>query len=98
MGKGKAGGIFENTQGNKPTRKQLAARFWGEPGEIIPNGYRLTKIGDDGRAVMERHLTDHGNPKKHSNPHDHIITWGTKGNPLFSDPINYKPGKAPKFE
>jgi hypothetical protein len=98
MGGGTLHGAFEGTQGGKPSKEMLAARFRGKQGEIIHVGYSMTKIGADGRASKERHLTDHKIPKKHSNPHDHIIEWDKDGNPQFSDPINYKPGKAPKFK
>ena len=54
-----------------------------------------THIGDDGRADMERHNTDHGTPNRHTNPHDHSVTW--EGNhPNFGPPINYE-GGAPEF-
>ena len=69
----------------------------GKPGEIKRNGKQETKIGQDGRAIKERHNTDHGNPKVHTNPHDHDITWDEEGNPVYSDPINY-PDDAPPFE
>ena len=69
----------------------------GKPGEIKRNGKQETKIGTDGRAIKERHNTDHGNPKVHTNPHDHDITWDEEGNPVYSDPINY-PDDAPPFE
>ena len=69
----------------------------GKPGEIKRNGKQETKIGHDGRAIKERHNTDHGNPKVHTNPHDHDITWDEEGNPVYSDPINY-PDDAPPFE
>ena len=54
--------------------------FIGRPGEIKyfvdRNGnQRATKIGKDGMAVRERHYSNHGNSSKHSNPHDHNITW-----------------------
>ena len=54
-----------------------------------------TKIGEGGRAVVERHNTDHGKPKKHSNPHDHEIKWDKNGHPQYSDPINYTDNKKP---
>lgn len=57
----------------------------------------LTEIGKDGRAVRERHLTDHGKPKLFSNPHAHKITWCASGVPIFSAPINYWDGNAPKL-
>ena len=53
-------------------------RFLGEPGEIkttYKNNYRIdTKIGEDGRAVHERHYTDHSSADKHTNPHDQKST------------------------
>lgn len=79
-------------------------RFIGEPGEIKPSraggkhgGYsRLTKIGDDGKATVERHGTDHFSPGSHTDPHDHPIDW-TGGFPHLGPPINY-PGGAPEFK
>ncbi len=51
---------------NKPEDQ----RFLGTPGEIkttFKNGYRIdTKIGEDGRAVRERHYTDHNRADKHT--------------------------------
>ncbi len=76
-------------------------RLLGEPGEIKetthPKGYhRSTKIGQDGRAEMERHETDHNRPWAHTYPHDHKIDW-SNGRPEFSTPINY-PSGAPEFK
>ena len=70
----------------------------GEPGEVKEsgNGKTQTKIDGDGKAVKERHNTDHGNPKYHTNPHDHDITW-EDGKPNYGDPINYPDG-APPFK
>ena len=28
-----------------------------------------------GKAIAERHLTDHNKPHKHSDPHDHLVDW-----------------------
>lgn len=58
------------------------------------------KIGDDGRAISERHYTSAPNPKYHSNPHDHVIDWHTprEGIPNFGPPINYWDGDAPEFK
>ncbi|MCL2014505.1 MAG: DUF4417 domain-containing protein [Oscillospiraceae bacterium] len=79
-------------------------RFLGKPGEVkntnMPNGERYsTKIGENGRAVKERHWTDHKTPNVHSNPHDHNINWDPgRGNPIFEKPhINYPDG-APEFK
>jgi len=98
MGKGDVDGAFNGTRGGKPFREALKARFNGSPGDIIRLGYRMTKIGVDGKASSERHLTNHGQPNKHSNPHDHIITWDADGHPQFGDPINYKQNNVPKFD
>lgn len=80
-------------------------RLLGKPGEIITTynkkGYEVkTKIGDDGRATMERHFTDHNQPWAHTNPHDHIINWHDPrpGIPTFVKPhINYPDG-APEYK
>ena len=74
-------------------------RLIGEPGEIKvtykADGTRIeTKIGEDGRAVAERHYTDHKQPWAHSNPHDHTISWESPryGIPNFIKPhTNYWP-------
>lgn len=79
-------------------------RFLGEPGKINSShapgkhgGYdRDTKIGDDGRATMERHYTDHGVSGRHTDPHDHFIDWSS-GFPKPGPPINY-PNGAPEFK
>ncbi len=79
-------------------------RFLGELGEIKytrssgkRGGYdRETKIGDDGRAVRERHHSDHDSNKKHTDPHDHMIDWAD-GFPSPGDQINYPDG-APEFK
>ena len=86
-------------------KKEKDKRFLGKPGEIKitytkKGGKYITKIGDDGRAVYERHCTDHGNPKVHSNPHDHIIDWHEpiEGIPNFVRQINYWDGDVPEFD
>ncbi len=79
-------------------------RFVGKPGEIKQSqtggrggGYhRETKIGEGGKAIIERHHSVHGNPAKHTDPHDHIIDW-SKGFPDLEPPINYPDG-APVFK
>ena len=84
---------------NKPQDQ----RYLGNPGEIkktiMPNGETYkTKIGNDGRAEMERHETNHGRGDKHTDPHDHKIDWdATDGHPLPGPPINY-PNGAPEFK
>ena len=63
---------------NKPEDQRL----WGKPGEIKRTVTSwgevfLTKIGQDGRAVMERHLSDHKKPW-HTPIHMIILFYGTK--------------------
>ena len=85
-------------------------RLLGKPGEIKvtykADGTRIeTKIGEDGRAVAERHYTDHKQPWAHSNPHDHQIRWDAPryGIPNFVKPhtnywyVDYPEG-APEFK
>ncbi|MFA9379902.1 MAG: hypothetical protein ACERKO_02465 [Acetanaerobacterium sp.] len=78
-------------------------RFLGKPCEakttITKNEYKFeTKIGANGRAIKERHYTDHNKPWAHTNPHDHEISWDNeRGNPLPGSPINY-PNGAPEFK
>ena len=84
MGAGTAGD-FGNTKGSKDKSiSDKDSRRYGKPGQINKSGYRETHIGPDGRATKEIHHTDHGNPKNHSNPHEHKIQWGKDGNPIFS--------------
>lgn len=82
-------------------KKKADERFIGKPGEIKESNdgpYRkLTKIGDDGRAVMERHFSDHNTPGKHSAVHDHIVDW-SKGYPDLGQAINYFDGNIPLFK
>ncbi len=87
----------------KPTKPE-DERLIGKPGEIKVSydkqGNKLeTKIGEDGRAVAERHHTSNPNPKFHSNPHDHNINWESphKGFPNFEKAINYW-DNAPEFK
>ena len=90
-GSGSAYGGKWRPNPNKPTD----ARFIGEPGEVkqtvMKNGVIYeTKIGEDGRAIMERHHTDHNQPWAHSNPHDHMIKWDNpSGFPDPQSPTNY---------
>ena len=84
-------------------KKEDDKRFLGKPNEIKKtlnkNGERrLTKIGDDGRAIKERHFSDHKTPWKHTNPHDHEIRWDNPiGHPDLQSPINYF-GEVPEFK
>lgn len=103
----KGSGSVHGGQWRPHPDKPWEERFWGEPGEIKhtfrPNkkgGYWIdTKIGDDGKAIKERHYTDHGNPGTHSNPHDNLIGWNKeRGNPEWIGEINYFDGNIPEFK
>ncbi len=87
----------DTEEANNNPESDKDKRLKGNPGDINTEGYRETKIGDDGRASSERHNTDHSNPKHHSNPHDHKITWDSNGKPHFGPPINYWNGEIPIF-
>ena len=82
--------------------KEDDKRFVGSPGSInrtvdAHGNLRETKIGEDGRAIRERHYSTHGNPKKHSVPHDHEITWNE--NRLIWGPVqNYWDDNFPDFK
>ena len=97
-GSGSAYGGKWRPNPNKP----YDGRYIGVPGEIkrtFKGGYWVdTKIGDDGRAIMERHYTDHNQPWAHTNPHDHPIHWDNPaGYPDPQPAINY-PNGAPEFK
>ena len=89
--------------GNWVPKNEDAERYLGEAGQVKTtydrNGnQRDTKIGEDGRATIERHYTDHGRPDKHSDPHDHEISWDNPtSHPDPQNPINY-PNGAPEFK
>ncbi len=77
-------------------------RLVGNPGEIKRtidrNGNRIdTKIGQNGFAEKERHYTNHGFPAKHSDIHDHIITWNNN-RPDFDILVNYWDHIIPDFK
>ncbi len=81
---GGIGGNFGNTNGSaKTSNSRKNKHLYGKPGQINKSGYKETHIGKDGRAFKEIHHTDHGFPKYHTNPHEHIIKWDSKGNPVF---------------
>ena len=83
MGGGSGGG-FKGTKGShKNSRADKDAHLYGKPGQVIRNGYKEATIGKDGRAILERHHTNHGFPKHHTNPHDHEIQWSQNGNPIY---------------
>lgn len=78
-------------------KNDAAKRFLGEPNTTKhtkdKNGEDIyTRIGKDGRATRERHYSFHNRPDKHSNPHDHDITWvGPDQHPELGSPINANP-------
>ena len=90
MGGGGGTGLFEGTQGGSMAVGDNN-RLFGRPGQVNRTRTTETRIGRDGRAVRERHHTNHNNSRRHTNPHDHTITWDQNGNPVFSDPINNPP-------
>lgn len=100
IGKGGGSAYGGEWKPSKPEDERLV----GKPGEIKvtykKDGTKVeTKIGEDGRAVSERHHTEHSPNGVHSNPHDHKINWSTPryGIPNFSKPINYW-GDVPDFK
>lgn len=82
-------------------KKPEDERFLGEPNTIktFYFKYRIdVKYGDDGRAIKERHYTNHYQASKHSDPHDHQISWDNPmGYPDPQSPLNYFNG-VPEFK
>jgi hypothetical protein len=62
--------------------------------EIYPLGTTVFK--QEYRNVMVRHYTNHGNPKRCTNPHDHEIVWYPDNTFSYKPPINYY-GDVPKL-
>ena len=99
--------IFENlkytTHFRYEANSDFESRSKGEPGEVVVTVQNkgqtvfLTKIGDDGKAEVERHVTDHNRPKKHSNPHDHYFVKDKNGNDTLGKPTNYWSEEPPKL-
>ncbi len=63
----------------KPSKPE-DQRFLGTPGSVnnstnSKGDLYQTHIGDDGRADLETHNTDHGFPAHHTNPHTHVVSW-----------------------
>ncbi|WP_124098676.1 hypothetical protein [Ruminococcus sp. Marseille-P6503] len=86
-------------------KDENSKRFFGEPNTIKINyvkgnkgGYKvMDKYNSEGKAIKERHLTDHNKSNKHTDPHDHEISWDNN-RPDFSSPINYPNGSIPEFK
>ena len=99
----KGGGSAYGGKWRPNPKKPDDQRCLGQPGEvkttIMNNGEVFkTKIGSDGRAEIERHETVHNRADKHTNPHDHTISWNNPDeHPVPSSPINY-PNGAPEFK
>lgn len=76
-------------------KKEEDKRLIGEPNTMAEfttaQHKTVVKYGDDGYAILERHYTDHGFPKYHTNPHDHLISW-KDNRPDFYKQINYPNG------
>ena len=86
-------------------KKEEDKKFLGKPNskrtvntENKKGGYKQEyKYDSKGKASQVRHYSNHGNPSKHSNPHDHEITW-ENGYPQLGTPINYFEGLVPEFK
>lgn len=53
----------------------------------------------DGRAIRERHYTNHGYPKHHSDIHDADVIWnGKNGGPRLVNQVNYFDVEVPVFK
>jgi len=95
------GGWLKNAYGDKGVAEHRK-KLYGRPGDVNVNtkgGYKQeVLIGQDSRAIIERHHSDHDSPKKHTAIHDHKITWDENGDPQYSKPINYNTGNAPKLK
>ena len=86
-------------------KDENSKRFLGEPDSVethtITTGKGSydtdVKYGNDGKAIAERHYTDHGKPHAHSNPHDHEITW-ENNHPNIHGHVNYHGSEVPFFK
>lgn len=65
-----------------------------KPEIVYPLGTTITK--QECRSIKERHYTDHGNPKRCTNPHDHEIIWYPDNTFSYGPPINYH-DNVPEF-
>lgn len=91
---GKGGGSAFGGEWKPSPNKPDDQRLVGPPNSTSTNRNKQTHIGSDGKADYERHNTDHGNSKAHTNPHDHKIDW-SNGFPDLGKPINYPDGAHP---
>lgn len=86
-------------------KDENSKRFLGEPNTVKENIVTTTKgsykvkdyYDKNGKAVAERHYTDHNKPAHHTDPHDHTIDW-SRNVPAMGDRRNYPNGEAPSFE
>lgn len=87
----------------KPKDKN-SERFLGKPNTVKENtvttskgSYKVKDYYDkNGKAVAERHYTDHYKPAHHTDPHDHTIDW-SRNVPAMGDRTNYSNGEVPSF-
>lgn len=91
--------------GDWKPKNENSKRFLGEPNTVKENTVTTTKgsykvkdyYDKNGKAVAERHYTDHNKPTHHTDPHDHTIDW-SRNVPAMGDRRNYPNGEAPSFE
>lgn len=104
---GKGGGSAYGGKWRPNPNKPNDQIFYGEANSVQRyyistrnGGYWVqVKYGDDGRAVMIRHETEHTPGSGHTNPHDHEVIWvGPDEHPVPGSPINYPDGQAPEFK
>ena len=65
---------------------------WGNPNTHVTqfDKYWLERwYGSDGRAIRDRHWSDHGSPKKHTIPHEQEWDWSDPNHPKLA------PGSKP---
>ncbi|MDE6785137.1 MAG: DUF4417 domain-containing protein, partial [Ruminococcus sp.] len=86
-------------------KSENSKRFLGKPDTIRQNTVTTTKgsyevlnkYDSKGRAIAERHLTDHRKPNRHTDPHDHTVDW-SNNYPDPQSPISYFNKEVPTFE
>ena len=86
-------------------KKEADEKLLGKPNSTkkmhIPGkkgGYDAEiKYDEQGRAVLERHYTDHNKPWAHSNPHDHEYSW-EHDYPQRVGTRNYFDGNIPEID
>ena len=77
---------------------------WGTPNTHVTqyDNYWLERwYGPDGRAIKDRHWTNHGNPKHHTVPHEQHWDWSDLDHPTLppnSNPPSNPPSSPPSSE